>query len=70
MITVFHARLYDRFIEIKSNFRRKSTDQGCDFVGGSFRSTDNVRSPTKFRREDRPNKIFFFKKQTNQFSNH
>ena len=54
VVTVFHAWVYGRFIEIQSNPRRKKfrrTYQGSNFVGGSFRSRDNVRAPIKFRRE-------------------
>ena len=39
MTTVFHARNYRKFIEIKSSIRRKKlhrTNQGSSFLGGSF----------------------------------
>ena len=46
--------LYGRFTEIKSNFRRKKlhrTNQGSNFLGGSFSNRDNVTTPIQFRRE-------------------
>ena len=46
MTAVFHARLYGRFIEIQRNLRRKKlrrTNQGSNFLGGSFSNRDNVR---------------------------
>ena len=45
MTTVFHKRLYGRFIEIQSNLRREKlqrTDQGSNFLEGSFSNRDNV----------------------------
>ena len=54
MTALFHARLYDKFIEIKSNFGKKKlyrTNEGSNFLGGSFSSGDNVRAPIQFRRE-------------------
>ena len=54
MTTVFHARSYDRFIEIKNNFRRKElhrTEQSSDFLGGSFNNKDIARAPIQLRRE-------------------
>ena len=54
MTTVFHARPYGRFIEIKSNFARKKprrTNQGYHFLDGSFRNGDIVIAPMQFRRE-------------------
>ena len=47
MTTVFHAWLYGRFTEIESNIRRKKlhrTNQGSNFLGGSFSNRDNVRA--------------------------
>ena len=44
----FCTRLYGRFIEIKSNFRRKKfhrTNQGSNFLGSSFSNGNNVRDP-------------------------
>ena len=54
MTTVFHVWPYGRFIEIQSNLRRKKlhrTNQGSNFLGGSFSNRDNVRAPIPFRRE-------------------
>ena len=54
MTTVFYARLYCRFIEMQSNPRGKKfhrTNQGSNFLGGSFSSGDNVSIPIQFRRE-------------------
>ena len=57
MTTVFHTWPNDRFIEIQSNLRRKKlhrTNQGSNFLGGSFSNRDNVRAPIQFRRESQP----------------
>ena len=57
MTTVFHAWAYGRFVEIQSNLRRKKlhrTNQGCNFLGGSFSNRDNVRAPIQFRKESQP----------------
>ena len=68
MTTVFHTCLYDRFIEIQSNLRRKKlhqrTNQGSNYLGGSFSNRDHVRSPIQFQRESQPLylKILFFLK--------
>ena len=54
MTTVFHIWLYERFIEILSNLRRKKphkTNQGSDFPGGSFSNRDNIRASIHLRRE-------------------
>ena len=54
MKTVFHAWPYGGFIEIQSNLRREKlrrTNQGCNFLGGSFSNRANVRAPIQFRRE-------------------
>ena len=45
MTTVLHARLYVRFIEIQSTFRRKKTLSNESILGGSFSNRDNVRAP-------------------------
>ena len=48
MTTVFHARPYDRFIEIQSSLRNKKlhiTNQGSNFLGGSFINRDNIKAP-------------------------
>ena len=55
MATVFHARLYSRFLE--SKLRRKKlhrTNRGSNFIGGGFSNTDNVRAPIQFRTESQP----------------
>ena len=53
MATVYYARLIGRFIEIKSSFRRKKTltNQGFNFLEGSFSNEDNVRAEVQYRRE-------------------
>ena len=48
---------YGRFIEMQSNLRRKKlhrTNQGSNFLGGSFSNRDNARAPIQFRRERQP----------------
>ena len=45
--TVFHTWPCGRFIEMQSNLRRKKlhrTNQGYNFLGGSFSNRDNVRA--------------------------
>ena len=57
MTTVFHARLFGRFIEIQNNLRRKKlsrTNQSFNFLEGSFSSRDNVTTVIQFRRERQP----------------
>ena len=52
--------MYGRFLEIHSNLRRKKlhrTNQGSNFLGGSFSNRDNVRAPIQFRRESQIRKI-------------
>ena len=54
MTTVFHARLYGRFIKVQSNPKRQKhhrTNQSSNLFGSSFRDRDNVRAPIRFRRE-------------------
>ena len=73
MATVFHAWLYGRFIEIQSKLRRKKlyrTNEGSNFLGGSFRNRDNVRTPFQFRRESQSSilKDDFPQEQTHPFS--
>ena len=54
MAIVFHARLYGKFIEIKSNHRRKKRqrkNQGSNFIGGCFSNREIIRPPLKFRRK-------------------
>ena len=48
MTTVFHTWPHGRFIEIQNNLRRKKlhrTNQGSNFLGGSFSNRGNVRAP-------------------------
>ena len=57
MTAVFHTWPYGRLIEIQSNLRRKKlhrTNQGSNFLRGSFSNRDNVRAPIQFRRESQP----------------
>ena len=54
MTAAFHVWLYGRFIEIQSNLKRKTlhrTNQGCNFLGGSFRNRRNVRAPFQLRKK-------------------
>ena len=73
MITVFHAWRYGRFIEIQSNLRRKKlngTNQGSNFLGGSFSNRQNVRTPIQFGRESHLQhlkRLFFLKKRPIHF---
>ena len=55
---MFHERSYDRFIEIKSNSKRKKLhrmNQTLNFLGGSFSGRDNVRAPIQFKTKNNPN---------------
>ena len=55
--TVFHTRLYGRFIEIQINLRKKKlqiTNQGSNFIGGTFSNRDNVKAVIQFRRQSQP----------------
>ena len=59
MTTVFYARPYGRFIEIKSNLKRKKlhrTKQSSNFLGGSFINGENV-SPNSIPKIERDNPI-------------
>ena len=54
MTTVFHAWLYGRFIEIQNNLTREKlhkTNQGSNFLGGSFSNRDDIRASIQFRRK-------------------
>ena len=69
MTTVFHARLYGRFIEIQSNFKRKKLherNQDPHFLRDSYSNKKNVRSPIQIKRESQPqhHKSLFFLKNT------
>ena len=57
MATVFHARSYGSFIEIKCNLRRKKlhrTNQGSNFLGGTSSNRDNVGAPVQCKRKRVP----------------
>ena len=57
MTTEFHEWLCDRFIEIQKNLWGKKlhrTNQGSNFLGGSFSNRDNARAQIQFRRESQP----------------
>ena len=57
MTAAFHVWLYGRFTELESNLRRKKihrTNQGSNFLGGSFSSRYNVTAPIQFGRESQP----------------
>ena len=74
MTTVFHAWPYGRFIEIQSNLRRKKlhrTNQGSNFLGGSFSNRDNIRAPIQFGEESQPSilNIVFPQEQIHPSSN-
>ena len=71
---VFHALLYGRFIEIKSNLKRKElhrTNLGSNFLGSNFSDRANVKAPIQFRRENQHQHlkilIFFFKNRPMYF---
>ena len=51
MTTAFHVMLYNRFIGIKSNFRRKEFQRmnpGCNFLWGRFSTGDSIRTLNQF----------------------
>ena len=57
MTTVFYGKPYGRFIKIQNNLWGKklhSTNQGSNFLGGSFNKRDNVRVLIQFTRERKP----------------
>ena len=57
MTIVFHAWPNVRLTEIQSNLRRKKrhrTNQGSNFLGGSFSNRNNVRASIQFGRERQP----------------
>ena len=74
MTTGFHTWPYGRFIETQSNLRRNKlhrTNQGSNFLGGSFSNRDNVRTPIQFRRESQshhPKRLFFLKNRPIRFN--
>ena len=57
MATVFHARSYNRFIDIQNSLRRKKlyrTNQGFNFLGGNFSNGYNVKALIQYRTERQP----------------
>ena len=57
MTTVFNTWPDGRFIEIKSNLRRKKlrrTNQGSNFLGGSFSNIGNVRTQSNLEETVNP----------------
>ena len=62
-----YRRPYDRFIETKNNLTRKNlhrTNQGSNFLEGSFNNRNNVRATIQFRTEGQPQHLrrkFFLK---------
>ena len=73
MATVFHARPHGKFIEIKSNLRRKKrhvANQDPNFLVGSFSSRDKVRVPIQFRKgrqSQHLQRLFFLKNRPIHF---
>ena len=72
---IFHARACGRFIDTKSNLRRKELhriNQSSNFLVGIFNSRCNVRAPIQTRRERQSQHVqrsFFFKNKPIQFHN-
>ena len=71
MTTVFHARLYGRFVDIQSYLRRNELhrmNQG--FLGGSFSNGDNTRTQSNIEEKGKPRilKDDFPQEQTHRFS--
>ena len=73
MTTVFHARTYSRFIEIKGTLRRKKlhrTNQGSNVVGGTFSNRVNLRASIQViteRGSQKLKKMIFLHEQTHPF---
>ena len=73
MATVFHGRPYDKFIEMKVDFRRKvlrKMNQGSSFPQGSFSNGYSVRAVIQFRGERRVQYLkrkFFINGRPSQF---
>ena len=73
MAKVFYPWVYDRFIDIQNNLRRKKlhrTNQGSNFIAGSFSNRDNKRAPIQFRRKSQPQHLkrwFFLKNRPLHF---
>ena len=59
--TLFHARPHSRFVETKSNLKRKKLhrmNSDPNFLRGSFSNRDNLRAPTQTQHLKR---LFFLK---------
>ena len=57
MSAISYTRLYDRFIERQSNFKRTKlhrTNHSSNFLRSSFKNRDNVRDPIQSPRERQP----------------
>ena len=57
MTIIFHAWSDGRLVEVQSNHKRKKlhrTNEGSNFLKGSFSNRDNVRAPIQFKREVNP----------------
>ena len=55
MTTVFHVRLFVKFIETNSNFKGKKldrTNQDSNFRGGSFSNGDNKEPQSNLEEKD------------------
>ena len=52
-MTLLHARPYGKFIDTQQPQERETseTNQGYNFLGGSFSNRDNITTPIQFRRE-------------------
>ena len=60
MTTAFHVWLYGGFMDIQSTFRRKKlhrTNQGSNFLGGTFSNRENVRAPSRFKTKVNPSNL-------------
>ena len=69
MTTVFQARLFGRFIEIKNKLKRGKlhrTNQGSNFLG---RVTDNVRVTMQIREERQYHRIILLSANPTKWSN-
>ena len=55
MTSIYHTKLYSRFLEIKSKFQRKKlyrTNHGFNFLGGGLRNGGSVRPPIQLVKKD------------------
>ena len=73
MTTAFHAWLCHRFMEIQSKVRGKkllTTDQGSNFLGGTFSNKDKESATIQLRRQSQSQhlkRLFFFKNRPINF---